>query len=124
MQYPSDLRDLEWKKVETFFTQKRKFGRPITYSRRSIVNAIFYVTKSGCQWRMVPKDFPNWTTVYYYFQKWCREGIWEQVLDCLNEQDRLRKGRKAYPSYAILDSQSSKTQYNSDDRGVDGGKKN
>lgn len=124
MQYPSDLRDVEWKKVETFFTQKRKFGRPITYSRRSIVNAIFYVTKSGCQWRMVPKDFPNWITVYYYFQKWCRAGIWEQVLDCLNEQDRSRKGKKAHPTYAILDSQSSKTQYNSDERGTDGGKKN
>lgn len=124
MQYPSDLRDLEWKKVEAFFTHKREFGRPITYSRRSIVNAIFYVTKSGCQWRMLPKDFPNWATVYYYFQKWCREGIWEKVLDCLNEQDRLRKGRKAFPSYAILDSQSSKTQYNSDERGIDGGKKN
>lgn len=124
MQYPSDLRDVEWKKVETFFKNKRAFGRPHIYSRRSIVNAIFYVTKSGCQWRMLPKDFPNWITVYYYFQKWCREGIWEQVLDCLNRQDRLRTGRNAYPSYAILDSQSSKTQYNSDDRGIDGGKKN
>lgn len=124
MDYPSNLRDLEWQKVERFFTRKSEFGRPITYSRRSIVNAIFYVTKSGCQWRMLPKDFPNWTTVYYYFQKWCREGVWEKVLDCLNKQDRLRKGRKAWPSYAILDSQSSKTQYNSDERGIDGGKKN
>ena len=124
MHYPSDLRDIEWRKIEIFFTHRRAFGRPQTYCRRSIVNAIFYVTKSGCQWRMLPRDFPNWTTVYYYFQKWCRDGIWEQVLDCLNKQDRLRKGRNACPSLAILDSQSSKTQYNSDDRGIDGGKKN
>ena len=72
---------------------------------------------------MLPKDFPPWQTVYCYFQQWCREGIWEQVLDVLNKKDRLKQGRTATPSYGIIDSQSTKTQYSSDERGIDGGKK-
>jgi putative transposase len=121
--YPSDVNDKKWDKIKGFFEQKRVFGRPLRHDRRKIVNAIFYITRSGCQWRMLPKDFPPWEVVYYYFQKWNREGIWEQVLDALNEKDRLRQGRGSKPSYGIIDSQSSKTQYNSDERGIDGGKK-
>ena len=123
MLYPSDVNDKKWDKIKGFFEQKRVFGRPLRHDRRKIVNAIFYITRSGCQWRMLPKDFPPWEVVYYYFQKWNREGIWEQVLDALNEKDRLRQGRGRKPSYGIIDSQSSKTQYNSDERGIDGGKK-
>ena len=123
MLYPSDVTDKKWDKIKGFFEQKRVFGRPLRHDRRTIVNAIFYITRSGCQWRMLPKDFPPWEVVYYYFQKWNREGIWEQVLDTLNEKDRLRQGRGNKPSYGIIDSQSSKTQYNSDERGIDGGKK-
>jgi len=121
--YPSDVNDKKWDQIKGFFEQKRVFGRPLRHDRREIVNAIFYITRSGCQWRMLPKDFPPWELVYSYFQKWNREGIWEQVLDILNEKDRLRQGRERYPSYGIIDSQSSKTQYNSDERGIDGGKK-
>ena len=123
MLYPSDVTDKKWDQIKGFFEQKRVFGRPLRHDRRKIVNAIFYVTRSGCQWRMLPKDFPPWEVVYYYFQKWNREGIWEQVLDALNEKDRLRQGRESKPSYGIIDSQSSKTQYNSDERGIDGGKR-
>ena len=113
----------QWNQIKGFFEQKRVFGRPLKYDRREMVNAIFYVTKSGCQWRMLPNDFPPWQVVYYYFQMWNRDGTWEQVLDILNEKDRLRQGRERKPSYGIVDSQSAKTQYNSDDRGIDGGKK-
>ena len=123
MGYPSDVSDKQWALIEGLFEQKRVFGIPLKHERRNIVNAIFYLTRSGCQWRMLPKDFPPWELVYSYFQKWNRMGIWEQVLDILNEKDRLRQGRQAQPSYGIVDSQSSKTQYNSDERGIDGGKK-
>lgn len=123
MGYPSDLTDTEWDLIDEYFEQKRAFGRPLTHNRRHIVNAIFYVTKSGCQWRMLPKDFPPWQTVYDYFKQWCVAGIWEKVLDVLNRQHRLKQGRHPKPSYGIIDSQSVKTQYNSDERGIDGGKK-
>ena len=123
MVYPSDLTDKEWLLIKDYFEQKRAFGRPLKHDRRSIVNAIFYVTKSGCQWRMLPKDFPPWQTVYDYFKQWCTAGIWETVLDALNKKSRLKQGRQAFPSYGIIDSQSAKTQYNSDERGIDGGKK-
>jgi putative transposase len=123
MTYPSDLRDNEWALVKGYFEQGRAFGRPLERDRREIVNAIFYVTKSGCQWRMLPSDFPPWQTVYYYFHRWCTEGIWEKVLDVLNKKDRVRQGRAPDPTYGIVDSQSTKTQYNSDERGIDGGKK-
>lgn len=69
MVYPSDLTDKEWLLIKVYFEQKRPFGRPLKHDRRSIVNAIFYVTKSGCQWRMLPKDFPPWQTVYDYFKQ-------------------------------------------------------
>jgi len=121
--YPSDVTDKQWNQIKEFFEQKRIFGRPLKYNRREMVNAVFYVTRSGCQWRMLPKDFPPWQVSYYYFQMWNRDGTWEQVLDILNEKGRLRQGRERYPSYGIIDSQSSKTQYNSDERGIDGGKK-
>ena len=123
MSYTSDVTAKQWNQIKGFFEQKRVFGRPLKYDRREMVNAIFYVTKSGCQWRMLPNDFPPWQVVYYYFQMWNRDGTWEQVLDILNEKDRLRQGRERKPSYGIVDSQSAKTQYNSDDRGIDGGKK-
>lgn len=123
MPYPSDVTDQEWELIKASFEQKRSFGRPLKHERRTIVNAIFYVTKSGCQWRMLPKDFPPWQTVYDYFKQWCVAGTFEAVLDVLNEQNRLKQGKKASPSYGIVDSQSVKTQYNSDERGIDGGKK-
>lgn len=124
MVYPSDLRNEEWQIIEVYFKQKRVFGRPLKHDRRVVVNAIFYITRSGCQWRMLPQDYPPWQTVYDYFKQWCIDGTWEKILDLLNEKDRLKQGREAKPTYGIIDSQSVKTQYNSDERGIDGGKKN
>jgi putative transposase len=123
MLYPTDVSDKEWLKIKDFFEQKRQFGRPLDHSRREMVNAIFYATKTGCQWRMLPNDFPPWSTVYYYFKKWNTEGVWEKVLDLLNKQGRILQGRNLDPSFGIIDSQSVKTQYSSDERGIDGGKK-
>ena len=123
MLYPTDVSDKKWLQIKSFFEQKHKSGRPLEYSRRDIVNALLYITKTGCQWRMLPNDFPPWTTVYYYFQKWNTAGVWEKVLDVLNKMDRTQQGRAANPSLSIVDSQSTKTQYNSDKRGIDGGKK-
>ena len=70
MNYPTNLSDKQWLLVKPYFEQKRKFGRPLTQERREIVNAILYLSKAGCQWRMLPPSFPCWSTVYYYFQKW------------------------------------------------------
>jgi putative transposase len=88
------------------------------------VNAIFYVTKTGCPWRYLPKEYPPWKRVYSYFQAWMKDGTWEKVLDRLNQKQRKKQGRKPAPSFAILDSQSVKTFYASEKRGIDGGKKN
>lgn len=122
--YQTDLSDKQWHLIKHLFEQQKKFGRPLKHNRRNIVNAILYITKSGCQWRMAPKDFPPFGTVYDYYRQWCQNGIWEKTLDFLNKKDRLRSGRNADPSYGIIDSQSTKTQYNSQERGIDGGKKN
>ena len=123
MPYPSDLKEKEWLLIKQYFEQKNIIGRPLKHNRCDIINAIFYITKSGCQWRMLPQDYPPWQTVYDYFKKWCVSGTWEAVLDILNKKDRRKQGRQATPSYGIIDSQSTKTQYNSDEKGIDGGKK-
>ena len=124
MSYPSDLKDDEWKLIEKFFVYGNGYGNRRKHSQRTILNAIFYVVKSGCQWRMLPKSFPLWTTVYTYYSRLCKRGIWEKVLDKLNQLNRVKKGKKKEPTYALIDSQSVKTVYKGNKRGFDGGKKN
>jgi putative transposase len=121
--YPSDISDVQWERISQFFSRPDPRGARLKHPRRSIVNAILYVTKGGCQWRMLPKDFPPWKTVYDHFRKWCMRGIWEQVLDALIRETRVKAGKAPCPTYGIIDSQSVKTQYDSDDRGIHGGKK-
>jgi putative transposase len=121
--YPSDLNDKQWERIEVFFERSDPRGSKGIHEKRIVVNAILYVTKSGCQWRMLPKDFPPHGTVYDHFRNWSRRGIWEKVLDELNKEARKSSGRAANPSYGIIDSQSVKTQYASDERGFHGGKK-
>jgi putative transposase len=87
------------------------------------VNAILYINKTGCQWRYLPKEYPPFTTVYNYFKKWSMNGTWEKVLDFLNKKSRIKAGKNESPTYGIIDSQSTKTQYHSEERGIDGGKK-
>ena len=121
--YPSDLTDEEWHLIEPFFQRPDPRGNQGKHAKRDIVNAMLYVVQGGIQWRMLPKEFPPWNTVYDHFRRFNQRGVWQQALDALNQQSRRRQGKLRHPSYAIIDSQSGKTQYASDQRGVDAGKK-
>ena len=123
MSYPSDLQDEEWEKIASYFQPKSKRGRPRDHAQKEIVNAILYVLKGGITWRMIPNDLPPWQTVYDHFSRWNKRGVWEVVLDGLNQISRRHAGRSEFPSYGIIDAQSVKTQYASEERGIDGGKK-
>ena len=98
-------------------------GRPREHSFRELPNAVFYVVKTGCQWRNVPTDFAPWGTVYHYFRLWKRNGLWVKIHTHLREQVREVEGRNRQPSAAIIDSQSVQSTECSDERGYDAGKK-
>ncbi len=122
--YPTDLSDAEWEKVEPYVPKRKtKRGRKRDHSFREILNAIFYVLRSGCPWRMLPHDFPPWKTVYHYFRLWCRNGTWERMNAALRTELRVLDGREPQPSAAVLDSQSIKTTETPGMRGYDAGKK-
>ena len=107
--YNSDLLDGEWVLLEPLVPAAKTGGRTPIHDRREIVNAIFYVLRTGCQWRMLPHDFPPWETVYDYFRRWRDGGVWEQINQTLREKVRQRAGREKTPSAVIIDSQSVKT---------------
>ena len=107
--YPSDLTDEEWNILSPLVPPVKGGGRPADHARREIINAIFYVLRSGCQWPMLPHDFPPWKTVYTYFRTWRVEGTWSRMHDALRKKVRRAYGRHPEASAAILDSQSVKT---------------
>lgn len=118
--YPSDLTDNQWQVIKDLVDDNRKRK----HSVRKIVDAILYITKSGCQWRMLPREYGPWQTVYYYFRQWKFNGMIEEIHDYLVNRVRLKKGRNPSPSVGIIDSQSTKTiNVCQDQIGYDGGKK-
>jgi transposase len=107
--YPSDLTDLQWAAIAPMVPDATPGGRPRKAAKREIVEAILYLLRAGCAWRLLPHDFPPWQTVYHYFRRWQREGVWARVHHALVLADREREGREASPSAAILDSQTVRT---------------
>lgn len=107
--YKSDLSDGEWELIKPHIPGAKSGGRPRTVDMREVLNAIFYVVKTGCQWGMLPHDFPPKGTVYEYFNTWRKSGVLETMNRALREQLRLVLGREATPSAGIMDSQSVKT---------------
>ena len=107
--YQSDLTDRQWKHVEPLIPTAKPGGRPRTMDMREIMNAVVYVVKSGCDWRMMPHDFPDWHIVYYYFDAWKKDGTWKTMHDVLRGKVRKKAGKKEQPTAGIIDSQSVKT---------------
>lgn len=107
--YSTDLSDAEWAILESLVPGPLPGGRPITWNRREIVNAMLYVLRTGCQWHLLPHDFPPYKTVYDYYRQWRRQGLWEAINTTLRERLRIQLGRDPQPSAAIIDSQSVKT---------------
>lgn len=121
--YPCGLTDSEWEQVRHLFDPAGGPGRPPKYPRRQMLDACIYVLRSGCSWRMLPKDFPPWDAVYRTFRRWLSQGLFEQMYDELRKLWRSRQRRGPDPTTAILDSQSVKTSAQGGPKGYDAGKK-
>jgi putative transposase len=107
--YPSDLTDEQWQLIEPLIPAAKPGGRPRTVNMQELINAILYLNRTGCSWRMLPHEFPPWGTVHYYYRVFRLQGLWPKIHDSLREQVRRKAGRKPTPSAGILDSQSVKT---------------
>jgi len=117
--YPSDLTDTQWAEIEPLFSGLREY----TWPKRELMDAVLYLVKTGCQWRHLPHDFPPHSTVHSFYRRARINGLWDKILQHLVLKTREDAGRNPGPTYAIIDSQSVKTVSASEERGIDGGKK-
>ncbi len=121
--YPSDLTDRQWDCIKELIPAAKPGGHPRTLDMRSVVNALLYLVVTGCQWRMLPREYPAWQSVYTYFRQWRDDGTWQRIHDSLRAQVRKLAGRHKHPTAGALDSQSVKTTQVAGARGFDSGKR-
>lgn len=107
--YKTDITDAQWRILEPLIPPAKAGGHPRTVNMREVVNGIFYVLRTGCGWEMLPHDLPPYSTVYHYFRRWQKTGVWQQINTALRQRLRQEQGRNPQPSAAIADSQSVKT---------------
>src|SRR6516162_7296703 len=120
--YDTDLTDAQFALVRPFLPQPKKMGRPPA-DLRAVLNAILYLVRSGCQWRLLPHDFPPWSTVHTWYRRWRRDGTWDRIHEALRQQVRIAAGRHPGPRSSAADSQSVKTTPQGGAKGFDNGKK-
>lgn len=120
MRYTSDMTDSQWEIIKEILRESKY--RSIE-GKREQINGVFYLVKTGCQWRNLPTDFGKWKTIYSFYRRACFNGTWDKIQRILVKKTREAKGKNAAPTYALIDSQSAKTTSASENRGYDGGKK-
>lgn len=121
--YDSDLSDREWKVVHPLMPVNLGPGRKMELNLREVLDAVFYIVRTGCQWRALPGDLPNWSSVYYHFRKWVKDGTWRAINAALCQLERKKRGRSLQPTGGAIDTQSVKTTALANERGFDGHKR-